>query len=98
MVEALNAQLKKLIAQDDKVAVLQQVPYGEIGTHCGGSVPAYLPEGQASRIVLISPEGPGCPCGGTHVKSSGELGEVVVTGIKVKKGMTKVSYKLADVA
>jgi len=98
VVVALNEELKRLIAQNSEVVVRNTTPYDEIGTLCGGSVPDYLPKGATSRVVLISPEGPGCPCGGTHIEKTGELGVVIVTGVKVKKGMTKVSYKLAEAA
>jgi len=40
-------------------------------------------------------ENPGCPCGGTHVSDISEVGEVKVTQIRVKKGVSKVSYNLA---
>ena len=42
------------------------------------------------RIVGIC--GFRCPCGGTHVRSSKELEGFHVTGLKVKKGLTKVKY------
>jgi hypothetical protein len=37
-----------------------------------------------------------CPCGGTHVKNSSELGAVCVTKITTKKNETKVFYQLGD--
>lgn len=35
---------------------------------------------------------PGYPCGGTHVVSLSELGSVVITQVKMKKGQMIVSY------
>jgi Ser-tRNA(Ala) deacylase AlaX len=35
-----------------------------------------------------------CPCGGTHVHSTTDLGQVVVTKIKAKKGKIRISYEL----
>ena len=35
-----------------------------------------------------------CPCGGTHVRSTKELSEFTVTGIKCKKGVTKIKYDI----
>ncbi|MEU4674632.1 hypothetical protein AB0F91_43440 [Amycolatopsis sp. NPDC023774] len=32
------------------------------------------------------------PCGGTHVRSLGDLAEVAITGLKVKKGRIRVAY------
>lgn len=37
---------------------------------------------------------PGYPCGGTHVARLSELGEVVITQVKMKKGQMVVSYTL----
>ena len=34
----------------------------------------------------------GMPCGGTHVASLGEIGAVIIRGIKNKKGSIKVKY------
>ena len=36
----------------------------------------------------------GCPCGGTHVADVAEIGAVQVTGVRVKKGVTRVSYTI----
>ena len=38
----------------------------------------------------------GClgPCGGTHVRSTADLGEYTVTGLRVKKGVVRVKYGL----
>ena len=36
----------------------------------------------------------GClgPCGGTHVRSTADLCEYTVTGLRVKKGVVRVKY------
>lgn len=36
------------------------------------------------------------PCGGTHVKTTGECGRIVLRNIKRQKGITKVSYEVQD--
>lgn len=45
------------------------------------------------RVVTVA--GGGIPCGGTHVRSTGEIGAITVTKCKVKKGVTKISYSVA---
>ena len=32
-----------------------------------GGVPEYIPAGSSLRVLKLTPEDPGCPCGGTHV-------------------------------
>ena len=44
------------------------------------------------RVVRVA--GGGIPCGGTHLRSTGELGSITVTKCKVKKGVTKISYSV----
>jgi Ser-tRNA(Ala) deacylase AlaX len=46
------------------------------------------------RVVQVGGK-EGCPCGGTHVVRSSEVGKVTVTKIKVKKGVTKISYQVS---
>ena len=46
------------------------------------------------RVVRVG--GLGCPCGGTHVRSTAELGAVKVEGIKTKGKVTRVSYSMHD--
>ncbi|CAL6332256.1 unnamed protein product [Bathycoccus prasinos] len=57
-------------------------------------VKAYVsPDAEESpRVVTVA--GCGCPCGGTHVKSSKELKRVTVVGFRVKKGQTRIRYKV----
>merc|ERR1712098_733115 len=38
---------------------------------------------------------PGCPCGGTHVTSTGQLGKVEITKLKKKQKNFRVGYKIA---
>ena len=47
------------------------------------------------RIVEMGGKG-SYPCGGTHVQRLGELGKVVVKGVKRSKGVSRVSYDVAD--
>ena len=44
------------------------------------------------RVVCVG--GLGCPCGGTHVSDTKELGSVKVEAIKTKGKVTRVSYTL----
>lgn len=58
----------------------------------GGRVVA---KGTQPRVVTLlagTEAASGCPCGGTHVADVAEIGRVTVTGVRVKKGVTRVSY------
>ena len=64
----------------------RHVPYDEIKTLCGGSVPTYLPVGGSARMMWIAGEDSApCPCGGTHVKNTADLGQDKVRLVKLKK-------------
>lgn len=69
-------------------------PYEDAANLCGGKLPDYIPEESTPRIVTLG--GLGCPCGGTHVADISEIGSIKVTQVRVKKGMTKVSYTIAS--
>ncbi|KVH91574.1 Threonyl/alanyl tRNA synthetase, class II-like, putative editing domain-containing protein [Cynara cardunculus var. scolymus] len=45
-------------------------------------------QGSRPRIVKLG-DFPGCPCGGTHVSDISELGNMKVTQMRTKKGVTK---------
>jgi Ser-tRNA(Ala) deacylase AlaX len=53
-------------------------------------IPAEIPAGKPTRVVVTA--GYQSPCGGTHVKSLGELKGLSVKGVKAKSGKTRVSY------
>ena len=51
---------------------------------------------RTGAVRTVNVGGLACPCGGTHVTSTSELGRVVVDGIKVKGKATRVSYHVED--
>jgi len=53
----------------------------------------WTPEGKSARIVYFSGF-PYCGCGGTHINSSKEIGEITIRKIKSKKGVTRISYSV----
>jgi cysteine desulfurase len=52
----------------------------------------HLSDDRPVRIVAVGGAGNPCPCGGTHVRTTAELGRVTVRGLKVAKGKTTVKY------
>ncbi|KAM3198335.1 hypothetical protein ACQJBY_073468 [Aegilops geniculata] len=89
----LEKEANELISKGAKVLV-SVFSYGEAAKLCGGALPSYISEGSTPRIVKFG-DCPGCPCGGTHVADIADIGNLKVTNIRVKKGVTKVSYSIS---
>lgn len=93
----LNAEMAKLIAEDGASAAAEMT-YDEAKAACGGELPAFIAPDMTPRIVTIVPDTPGCPCGGTHVARMSEIQDFKMTGVRVKKGVTRLSYAIPGMA
>ncbi|CAK9870439.1 unnamed protein product [Sphagnum jensenii] len=91
---ALEAEANRLVSAGGQVSAVVK-PYLEAAAFCGGVLPDYIPKESCPRVVSLG-DNPGCPCGGTHVYDIKQIGHINVTQIRVRKGTTKVSYKLKD--
>ncbi|MDR2402183.1 MAG: alanyl-tRNA editing protein [Cytophagales bacterium] len=56
-------------------------------------LPYQIPENKKFRIMQIGNYLP-IPCGGTHVKSTGEIREITLKKLKVKNGVLKISFEV----
>ena len=96
LLPALQAAMDTLIGEGIPT-VVKDVDAQALDTCCP---PNALPADRALwgtgwvRVVSVGDQG--CPCGGTHVRDTAELGKVEVTGIKVKGKVTRVSYTMAQ--
>ncbi|XP_004347898.2 alanyl-tRNA synthetase [Capsaspora owczarzaki ATCC 30864] len=103
---ALNIELQRLIATGGDV----QVKYVPTSTLEGGgsghslAAPSAVPAQETSEplrydspdaVRMVNIGGVECPCGGTHVKSIGDLQNVKVTKVKRAKGTLKVYYEVS---
>jgi len=88
-IAALQEEVDAFMAEEHEV-VTEMVSYDELASRCP-NIPSYLPKDKPLRIVTIGGLEP-LPCGGTHVRSTSELGSLKVTRVKARKGNTKVSY------
>ena len=61
--------------------------------HEGSADTSHLPMDQKVRIVCVADK-KGGPCGGTHVKSSGDILGIDITKIRIRRGNTRVSYNV----
>jgi Ser-tRNA(Ala) deacylase AlaX len=94
--DAANAIIKEKLADQASAVWSKVLPYDEAGKVLQNGIPAYIPQGQEFRVVKLTQEDEGCPCGGTHVKNVVEINAIEVTKI-VKKGKnTRISYIVKD--
>jgi Ser-tRNA(Ala) deacylase AlaX len=87
-IRMLDALLAKLVAEDLPLEKRTLTP--EEAEHQG----IWAPPGKSARTVNFAGYA-GCGCGGTHVRSTGEIGRIEIRKIHFKKGVTRVSYALA---
>ena len=93
LLAALNTHCKDIIeeAREKKIEVFRKMcSFDEAGKEleAAGGVPPYIKEGSELRVLKLTPEDLGCPCGGTHVHNVGEIGRIEVTRIRKKKKNT----------
>ena len=73
--------------------VVQQVDAQQLDTVCPlNALPADRALWGKGWVRVVDVGGQGCPCGGTHVKNTAELGKVKVEALKSKGKVTRVSY------
>jgi Ser-tRNA(Ala) deacylase AlaX len=88
---AVQGELDRLVEEDSEVT--DRYDTVENLRASGVYIPAQIPEGKPTRVVVTS--GYQSPCGGTHVKRLGELAGLQAKGVKTKSGKTRVSYFMA---
>lgn len=88
MPSILNEHLDTIVTESH-ITDISYLSREEAAAQCGGDLVSY-PE--IVRVVNVA--GHPCPCGGTHVENTKQLGKVVVTKVKRKKRIIKVSYEL----
>ncbi len=89
----LEAECNKAI-QADLTTKLEFMDKAAMEKVCA-FVPDKLPEGKPSRVVFFGEYA--IPCGGTHVKSLGEIGSMSIRKVKNSgEGVVRVSYEIAQ--
>ncbi|KAL5570805.1 hypothetical protein UlMin_020402 [Ulmus minor] len=88
----LEQEINGLVSRVGKVTV-DVLPYEEATEMCGSCLPDYIAKENTPCIVKFG-NYPGCPCGGTHVYDISEIISVIVSQIRMKKGVTKVFYNV----
>lgn len=86
----LNAEIKKIVTENITTTLFMEEREAA-GELCGMDTSGYP---AVVRVADIA--GHPCPCGGTHIKSTAELGTLLVTRCKKKKKNVRISYELVD--
>lgn len=89
----LNEEMRRII-EENGTSKAEELSYEDAKAACGGELPPFITEDMTPRIVTIVPDTPGCPCGGTHVKAMSEIEDFRLTGVRTKKGVTRLSYAI----
>jgi len=102
LISVLNEECKKIIVgtpEEEKVfkKMCSYTEANELLAKAGG-VPPYIKEGQELRVLKLTEEDFGCPCGGTHVEHVNDIGELTVTKITKKSKNIRVAYNVKAVA
>ena len=89
LIDKINQIAKEIIeGTPSEMEVFKKIcSYEEAGKHLekAGGVPPYIPEGNDLRVLKLTEDDPGCPCGGTHVAHVKDIEAIEITKIK-KKG------------
>lgn len=86
---AIEAKANEYV-QQNLVSSIRFIPVAEMHIVCK-HVPRHIPTNKPSRVVMYG-ESFGLPCGGTHVKSLGQIGSITLSKVKEKKGTIRISY------
>lgn len=91
--DSLEERVNNVLAQDLPVKTWE-CSYDELVAMCS-TVPPNLPQGKALRVIRIGEFEP-MPDGGVHVRSTGEIGGVVIHHVTPSNGISTVRYGVRE--
>ena len=95
LVEDLQAAFDKLVEEDIPTKI-ELLPRAQADAICNRQAQNFdmdvFADPRTDEIRVVTVAGYPCPCGGTHVRSTKDLGAWTVTGLKCKKGVVRVKY------
>lgn len=96
LVASLNTIAKDIIDNTPaEMTVFKKIcQYDEANTHLAkaGGVPSYIPAGSDLRVLKLTEEDYGCPCGGTHVEHVRDIETLTIQKITKKGKSIQVRY------
>jgi alanyl-tRNA synthetase len=90
-VELIMKEIEAFIKMDCKITQ-KQITGDQLQELCP-NLPYAVPQDKQVRIVRMG-DFPFTPCGGTHIKSLKELGNLEITKYKIKAKCMKISYRI----
>ncbi|WP_186101700.1 alanyl-tRNA editing protein [Burkholderia gladioli] len=81
-------------ADAELAAIETQALANGVNAMIAAGLPRVLAEREGRRVIAYG-EHDFSPCGGTHVAGTGEIGAVLITKVKEKKGQVSVQYEVA---
>lgn len=87
----LERRCNEIIAADLETHI-RTVDLEELRRICD-FVPPNLPADKPLRVLWIEGYAP-MPCGGTHVRRTGEIGPMQILGINIKRGINHIKYQI----
>jgi len=81
------------IIKDKRPVHAKILDYSKLASAVGGTVPSYLPKDKPARVVTVEGSA-GCPCGGTHVTNTEEIGNLSITKLQTRKNTVQIKYTL----
>lgn len=89
----LEDECNRLIAEGSEVTVQVVHSKEEVERLCGSASDSGANPTEPVRVVTVCAP-LGCPCGGTHVQNTGEIGRIAIPKMSAKKGVVRISYTL----
>lgn len=93
--EALEKKVNEVIGQDLPI-ITKEATYEELEKECQ-FLPANLPRAKGLRMIKIG-DYPAMPDGGVHVKTTKEIGKILISEIVSNEGGVTVKYRVVRVA
>jgi Ser-tRNA(Ala) deacylase AlaX len=87
----LEARCNEIITADLETHI-KNVNLDELRRICD-FVPANLPADKPLRVLWIEGYAP-MPCGGTHVRRTGEIGSIKILSVRQKRGINHIKYSI----
>jgi len=93
-IKKVQSAVDRLIKEKRPVSA-KMFDYSELAPAIGGTIPSYIPKDKPARVVTFEGSA-GCPCGGTHVRNTEEIGNLIITKIQTAKKNIQIKYTLSN--